>query len=50
MYSKGCTLINLGKYEITIEYFDLVLSADPNYVNALEHKKIAEEKLQNRNK
>ena len=50
MDSKGYTLTNLGNYEEAIEYFNKVLSIDPDFVDALEHKKIAEEKLQNRNK
>jgi tetratricopeptide (TPR) repeat protein len=48
--SKGYTLINLDKYEEAIEYFNKALSIDPEYVDALNHKKIAEEKLRNRNK
>lgn len=47
--SKGYTLFNLGHYEEAIEYFNKALSIDPKYVDALEHKKIAEEKLRNRN-
>ena len=43
--NKGVTLINLGKYEEAIEYFDKALKIDPNHTDALEHKKIAEEKL-----
>jgi tetratricopeptide (TPR) repeat protein len=47
--SKGYTLTNLGKYEEAIEYFNKALGIDPDFVDAIEHKKIAEEKLQNRN-
>jgi len=35
----------LDKYEQAIEYFDKALSIDLNYVDPLEHKKIAEEKF-----
>jgi tetratricopeptide (TPR) repeat protein len=48
--SKGYTLLNLGKYEAAIECFNKALSIDPGFVDAIEHKKIAEEKLRNRNK
>lgn len=47
---KGYTLVNLKRYEEAIEYFNKALNIDPEYVDALEHRKIAEEKLQNRKK
>ena len=47
---KVLLLLILGKYDEAIEYFNKALSLDPNYADALEHKKIAEEKLQNRTK
>ena len=48
--SKGYALINLDRYEEAIDYFNKALSIDPEYVDAIDHRKIAEEKLQNRNK
>jgi tetratricopeptide (TPR) repeat protein len=48
--SKGYTLINLSKYEEAIEYFNKALSIDPKFVDAIEHKKIAEEKMGNGSK
>ena len=48
--SKGLTLENLGRYKEAIEYFNKIISIDPDFVDAIEQKKIAEEKLRNKNK
>ena len=49
-HGKGAALGMLGKYEEAIDYFNKALSIDPDYADALKHKKIVEEKLQNINK
>ena len=39
--NKGIALLNLGKYNESIPYFDKALAIDPNEVNALTQKGVA---------
>jgi hypothetical protein len=39
------TSIGLGQYNESIEYYDKVLAIDPNYVFALDNKRLAIDNL-----
>ena len=45
LYNKGIALDNLGKYQEAITYYDKVLAINPNYVDALNNKAVAEANL-----
>lgn len=49
LFNKGFALYSLGKNEKAIEYFDQVLDRDPNYVEALNNKGNALNKLEKYN-
>jgi tetratricopeptide (TPR) repeat protein len=40
LYNKGAALDSLGKYNEAMQYIDRVLEIDPNYVEALNIKKV----------
>ena len=44
-YDKGVALLNLGKYNESITYFDKALNIDPKYFYALYNKAVALNKL-----
>ena len=46
----GFIFYNLGEYHKALEYFDLALKEEPNYVESLNHKHEVLQKLQETNK
>jgi tetratricopeptide (TPR) repeat protein len=44
--NKGWALNELGRYQEAIPYFDRALAIDPDYVHALNNKRLALDKLQ----
>lgn len=47
LVNKGAALADLGNYQESIEFFDKVLSIDPNNMLAGENKKLATSLMNN---